>query len=129
MGHNRMAEVRNEQMQPVHYSKRPSHIISPAHCFFTGLHFKAPTTLHLISHLLRAAHIYKWEPKVREQIAAMDTQKNTRQNSGKDALVQECLSTLLGPHPNLSGFRKIKRSRTNLLHEVAEINIKNETFQ
>lgn len=56
---------------------------------------KLPKTLHLISHLSRAIHIYKWESKAREQIAATDSQKNMLQNSGKDASVQECLSTLL----------------------------------
>lgn len=58
-----------------------------------------PIILQLISHLSRAIHIYKWEPKAREQIAATDTQKNRLQNSGKDASAQECLSTLLEPQP------------------------------
>lgn len=60
---------------------------------------KFPVTLHLISHLSRSIHIFKWNPKAREQLAATDTQKNTLQNSGKDASVQEHLSAVLEPQP------------------------------
>lgn len=88
-------QIRNEQMQVVQYSKRPSLIVSPAHCFFHSFVSYSFKQFYFLYHTSQELLMFtNGETKAREQT---DAQKNILQNSSKDGSVQECLLTVLEP--------------------------------